>query len=76
MSKGKKPSRESPGPIADTSGPSAWITELDDNTAENSAITLIKTREGAITKVTGDGLTVSLNPAVSNRDPRTRARFS
>ena len=57
MSRGKKASRESPGPIADTSGPSARITELDDNTAEITEITLIKTREGAITKVTGDGLT-------------------
>jgi gag-polypeptide of LTR copia-type len=57
MSKGKKPARESAGPIADTSGPSARITEIEDNTTENPTITLIKTREGAITKVTGDGLT-------------------
>ena len=57
MSKAKKPAQESAGPTANTSGPLAQISRLDDNNTKNSAITLIKTRESMFTKVTGNGLT-------------------
>jgi hypothetical protein len=54
-SKSKRPVRDSPGQPAEQAGPSSRIVEIEDN-ANNTSIELIKTREGAITRVT-DGLT-------------------